>query len=325
MANRNTNLGTTRYDVLQTRYAANYQSQLSFIADEILGEVVVDHESDKYAVFSAKGKYNKYDDVRAKGAPANLIDNLRVGDETYSCVERALKIEAFWQDMADESKIIMEKNRKTANLMDGLKIGKEFRASELVFGATNYDSNHKEAAPTKWDSDEWVSYNPRPFIKEKMRIIEKRIGRRPNLMVINSDVADGLLESPFIQAYLSSNVEKNIDEAVLQRFFGIDKVLIGRGSYNSANIEKDVVMTDMWTDNVLICWTQKAATVNDASFGKTFKWNGKFKATTQNRGIVGVRSWSNEETKTDYVEAEMNYIQKITFQDAAFLITDVLI
>jgi hypothetical protein len=123
---------------------------------------------------------------------------------------------------------------------------------------------------------------------------------------------------------MASTAVKNIDAVVLAGYFGVGKVLIGSAAYNTAKEGQTVSTSGMWGKHALICYTQPNATMEDPSFAKTFLWNGVGNAASQDRGIVGVRKWYDENTKTNYIESEINYDQKIVFEDAAYLLSDII-
>ena len=180
-------IGTIHYDKLLSDYAANYQSQrYKFIEDKILSTISVDKQTDKYAIFGARGKYDIADSRRAPGAEANEIDNLRVSDASYDCVEHSLKVKIKYQDVVNANKIIMEEKRKTANVMEALLLGKEKEIADLVFSQANF--THKSSPATKWDVNDWTDVNPRDEVDERKLEISNLIGIEPNTLVLNKTI-----------------------------------------------------------------------------------------------------------------------------------------
>lgn len=315
------NAGTIHYDKVLTNYAADYQPQeYKFINGLLLPTVPVAKQSDKYAKFSAEGRYDIKNSTRAKGTRSNKISTYFLSDDTYFCDEKSLSEDIYWQDIANAD-LNVEEKKKTYNVMAALMLEREYNVANLVFTAANYSAGATKsttACAAKWDIDEYSKTNPRTELNAYKRLIGQRIGVNPNVLVINETVADGLMDSPFLQNYLSSNVDKNIDEMVLARYFQVDRVLIGKAGYNTAKEGQTVTMGGLWGKHALLAYVNPSAGLSDSSFAKTFIWN------MEGRGTVGVRKWDIEDTKTTTVEAEMNYDNKIVFEDAAFLLTDII-
>jgi len=324
-----TKVGTIHYDALLSNYAADYMSQQNkFITKELLPAVIVNKQGDKYAKFSSKGLFDVKNDLRAKGTEAEMIDTLFMSSDSYYCDERALKEKIYLQDIINADAIVQEEKRKTFRLVNALLLSQEYRAASLVFTAANYSSTSKAtiAAADQWSLNDYATNDPQKQIRDYAYTICNRSGLTYSdlTVVISDETMNGLRRSPFIQNYMASTVAKNIDANVLAGYFGVGKVLIGAASYNTAKEGQTVSVSGMWGKNALICYTQAGATMEDPSFAKTFLWNGVGNAATQDRGIVGVRKWYDENTKTNYIESELNYDQKIVFEDVAYLLSEVI-
>lgn len=320
MANIISNAGTIHYDRILMNYAADYQPQeYKFINQFLLPSVPVIKQSDKYAMFSAKGRYNIKNSTRAKGTKSNKIETYFLSDDSFYCDEKSLSEDIFWQDIANAD-LQGEEKSKVRNVMAALKLEEEFNASALVFDAANYSSSSKVAvaAGNRWSEDDYQTNDPRKMIQDYKLTISNRIGIEPNTLVFNKTAANGLMRNPYIQAYMSANVDKDITTIVLAKYFDVDRVLIGSGAYNTAKEGQTISMSAIWGKNALLCYVKPDAGLTDPSFAKKFVWN------MPNRGLIGARKFDDEARKMTTVEAEINYDQKITFEASAILLTDVI-
>ena len=57
------------------------------------------------------------------------------------------------------------------------------------------------------------------------------------------------------------------------RVFQIDTAMVGNALYENANEAQAEAVTVVWPDNVLVCYAPDAPTIDDPSFGYSFRWS----------------------------------------------------
>lgn len=322
-----TKSGIIHYDKVLTNYAVDYSpQQYKFINDLVLPAVVVNKQTDLFRKYSITGKRDVKNSLRAKGVPSNKVDMFAFTHDTYTCPEYALHEEIYPQDLAN-SDILDEEKHKVYNIMEALLLQKEKNCSDLVFDEANYAGGSKvniSDANDRWDKDDYTTNDPREMIFEYKRTVSRRLGIEPNTLVINDETYDGLCRSAFLASWLGTTKDKNVDLADLAKFFKVARVIVGSSVYNSAKEGQTSNLATIWGKHALLAYINPSTRMDDASFGKTFVWNGADNPTTASRGTVGVRKWYDEDRKIYKIETEMNYVQKLVFQDAAFFIQNVI-
>lgn len=319
-----TKIGTIHYDKLLSKYAADYKSQTTkLIYNEIMASVPVEKQTDLYTVFESTGKFDIANDERGPGTAANFIDNLKVTAQTYFAKEKSLRGKVRDQDVNAAAPILMEQRRKTNNLMDSLLLNLEKRVADLVFDPANFTS-HTSVVADKWDLNDYMTNDPRIDVEPAIRLVSQTSGIRPNILVINEEVADGIMRSPFVTSVMPDDDFRIATQKTLAAFFKIAEVIVGEAVLNTANESQTKSLDTIWGKNCLLAYRNPSSGLDDPSFAKTFKWTGGGQRRSQNRGLVGVRVYPNDELKEDYVEVDMNYDNKITFLDSSFLLSAVI-
>ena len=102
-----------------------------FVADIVAPIVPVDKESDKYYVFTREETLRTFQDLRADGAEANVVD-MKFSKDTYFCEEYALKTHITVRTLKNADSALKLEMRKTKWLKNTLLLAREKRVAEML-------------------------------------------------------------------------------------------------------------------------------------------------------------------------------------------------
>lgn len=140
------------------------------------------------------------DDRRADGGGFNEIRD-EWGSRAYKLTTHGLLYPISSEKMAEaESEGINVASRATDLLMDETAIALEVEQATVAGTAANYASGHTAAlgANEKFDATGESAINPGTTLRAGNAVVRSRIGREPNVLVLDDAVFDALAENQFV-------------------------------------------------------------------------------------------------------------------------------
>ena len=176
-----------------------------------------------------------------------------------------------------------------------------------VAGTTNF---------TKWDD---ASSDPEQDIDTGKSTILKTTGFLPNTLVVGYDTHLALKRHPLVQDRFKYTSSDSITDAMLARFFELDRYLVAMASRNTA--EEDATDSNAFIagDNALLCYSAPRPGLKTPSAGYTFNWSG---LTGVNTNGVKIKRFRLERNASDRIEGEFAYDQKVTSADLGYFFSD---
>ena len=163
---------------------------------------------------------------------------------------------------------------------------------------------------TDWDDITSLIVTDVDNAKEKVRI---NCGLPANTMIISAAVLPWLKKNTDIKARLqyTNAITSDVIAGMLPSLFGIPKVLIAGGVYDSANEGQTMSLADVWSDNY--AWIGVTATTNSIAepcVGRTFLWS------DDSADNVTVEEYREEQTRSNIYRVRHHLVEKI--QDLYF-------
>ncbi|SCW56164.1 hypothetical protein SAMN02927924_01366 [Sphingobium faniae] len=188
---------------------------------------------------------------------------------------------------------------------------KEIQQAEVARNAASYAATNKDAlaGAEKWsdpDSD------PKAQVYDAKEVIRKRIGRRPNTLVLGGGLTSALGKHPLITAHFRPTNAAAISLAMLASYFDVESVVSGDAIYDQA----DGTTVDVWGGDAILAWVAPAGQrqMPLPSYGYTYQLQGH-PLVEQARFDADIRSWKNDcldEFSAELVGADAGFL----FQDA---------
>lgn len=254
---------------LLTQMAMGYTPQ-GIIADQLFPIVRVQKQLDAYAIFSRQEALTVESTVRAPGTEARKLTR-SVSSQTYFAKNYALKGEIVMEDRINMDAVYAAQmiGGRATYIMNKLMLDWDLRVGNLVNSTSNVGSS---AAP----SSSWSGAGaPLTNIWTAIDNVKYRTGYRPNELAFGPKAWDSFSRDTTVRnlifgvnnggGYPSIEQVKNV--------FQIQKALISQSLQNTGNEAQAESISTTWADNVLVAYIAPAPSVDDPSFGYTFRWS----------------------------------------------------
>lgn len=273
-------LNTTAFAVNPelTAVAVAYQNPASaLIADEVLPRVPTAKKF-KYTRYTVEQGYTVPETKVGRKSEPNMVD-FGGTDVTDECIDFGLddlipvdEIEAYNAMIKPSTGGPVSPEALSVMMLTGLvQLDREIRAANLVFGAANYSaSNQSTLSGTSQWSDQTNS-NPLNAILQALDVPLVR----PNTMVIGQQAWTMLRQHPkIIQAIgKSAQLGGNASLVEVAGLLELDKILVGRGFYNTARKGQTPTYARAWGKHCSLLHIDSLA----AQLGQpTFGWTAQF-------------------------------------------------
>ncbi len=202
----------------------------------------------------------------------------------------------------------------------------EIRIAALAFSTSQTDIEGNSVG-TAAVSNAWSDINNGTPIADLKTAIDNfwdQAGYGPNVILMN----DELMRSLKLSAEVTDRLKfsgfddpKQIDGRTLQAYFaesGIERVLVGKGRYNSGNEGADVTMTKIWsTDNCLLARVSNSMDLRDPSYMRTFFW------TADGAGEGGtIEQYPWEPSRGDVIRCRIDCHEKFLYAKLGYILTN---
>jgi|GEM_PF-3419278 len=240
---------TPRPDLQRAMQQVLTQGTDEFIAPIVSPALPVNRKGDVFGVLGAEALLSMGDDRKAPRSKSARGDYELTTDQ-YACVSRS------WEEVVDDEEVsefgtAFNMERIATDRATGVILrGHEYRVAHQIFNETNFTPH---AAVADWDT--LASADPLVDVsagKVAMRII------KPNALIISYDTFLNLgLTDAVIERikHVDSNVKRGeISTGHLASYFGVERVLVGSGVYNSAPKGETAISANIWSnDYAMLC------------------------------------------------------------------------
>lgn len=242
--------------------------------------VSVDLPSGKYILHDQASVLRRDATPIAPGTPPGETD-FNWSQESYLCVEKGVR------NHCDPRKLEAAQAGGTAAALDRGRMGKVMNSllieREIDFATTFLSTNvwtantEQTGKSTNPSTNEFLQFNddesePLLVIAQQVDIVESKINRRPNTMIMGAEVATALKVHPDIKALLPDNGVRVVSDKFLSDAFEIPNVRVARASYNSAVKGQAVSMSRMVGKCIWIGYVAENPAMEEPSAGYTFSY-----------------------------------------------------
>ena len=170
------------------------QEQNRFIASQVFPSVNVSHLSNKYHIFSKDAYLRSEAGLRAPGSQSRTA-NFQLSTGTYSCEEYgvAMNVDDLVAANADAGLDILTSTTRYVTEQLLLKRDQVFAAAAFTTGVWTGSTSGSDITPsTLWSAS---GATPIKDIQTQQDAVESKTGRKPNVLVLGSDVYTALRDS----------------------------------------------------------------------------------------------------------------------------------
>jgi len=311
------------------------QDSEAFIANRLFLPLPTGDKSNTYVVYPA-GTFNRDSmELRAPG-DESAGTTYKHSDDTFNCEVWALHVDVADQKRANTDAPLNEDRDATQRLTEAAMIRRERDMIETFFktGVWTFEAHGSSSPSSAFDAadranDETRKWSdsasdPIPFIRKLRRAMQRKTGRRPNVLALGPDAWDTLLDHADIIARLDRGQTPGgpaiaMKDAVAA-LFELDDILVMEGVYNKARegVADDVDFINE-NDGLLVYRPQSAGLYTPAA-GYTFEWTGYLGSVENGIEISKIRAPLR---KADRIEAESAWDHKLIAADMGCYLHDI--
>lgn len=264
-------------DPILTTVARGYKNA-DLVHEQLFPIVQVDKEGLKVPVFG-KGIFATYDTLRAVAAKTNVLTREKIDMMSLTLDEHDLAAPVDYREQHES--LFNEQSKAVKRVVKGVQLTKERAAAALLLDKTLYQPDALKALT---GDSAWTGGKGDPIkdVEAAMETVRRRIGLRPNVMLMGSGVMSSLKFHPAFTSYLGSQERKKATVDVLKDAFEIPTIITGGAVQLADNDKKgpDAKLKDIWGDHLWLGYISPpgadgdSADENEPSFGYQFRLRG---------------------------------------------------
>lgn len=302
-------------DAALTDVAIAYiQDQTNFIASQAMPTKPVQHQTNKFFKF-VKDDWNR-DDAVKKRAPGEAAprSGMTLSNDSYSA-------DAWWTEVplsdmvrsnADPS---LPLDQAASRLVTQRMLIRKDRLFVTKFLATGIWGTDVVGATdfTKWDD---YASDPQKDIDTGKNVILKNTGFEPNKLTVAYNVHQALKRHPLIKDQIKYTTSESITEAIIAKFFEVDRYIVAKSVYSSSN-EGAASKTMAFTvgPHALLSYDDGTPSIMAPCAAAIFTWTG---LTGINAEGVAIDQYYDVKTKEDVVRGQFAFDMKVIGTDLGY-------
>lgn len=283
------------------------------IAQDLCPMVPVQHESDRYYVYS-RDQLSLPETARAAGAEANRA-SFSLSTATYNLEEHALKDFITDRARANADKALNLEVDATEHLTNLILMRQEVELAALVSTAGNWANTTSLTSTFAWSANTTLS-NPILFADSAASTVVQASGMLPNSCVINDPTYRAIKEHVSMVDRIKYTSAESIGEELIARLFGVGKLYVGRGIRNTGGegLADATANSWIWTDCAWFGYTEKTPGLKKPSALYNF--------TMKQGNPVKVLRWREDNIEADAVQVSKMFQQQVPMSAAGYLIVN---
>ena len=250
------------------------QEQNRFIASQVFPSVNVSHLSNKYHIFSKDAYLRSEAGLRAPGSRSRTA-NFQLSTGTYSCEEYgvAMNVDDLVAANADAGLDILTSTTRYVTEQLLLKRDQVFAAAAFTTSVWTGSTTGGDITPgTLWSAS---GGTPIKDIQTQQDAVESKTGRKPNVLVLGSDVYTALRDSDDILDRVKYSERGILTTDLMASIFGVDKVIVAAPIVNSGPEDGTASYGRVFdADDALLCYVPDAPGLMTPSAGYMFSFTG---------------------------------------------------
>lgn len=297
-------------DPILTEHARGY-TNADFVGEALFPTVEMPTRAAKRIEFD-RGSFRRRRTRRAPGAPIAALEFGHEGKAVNLHQEALSAVTPIeHQQEAAEVPGIDLQQVGVDTVLAVIAMEKEIQRAEAARNPVPYAASNKIAlaGDYKWSDPD---SNPKEQVFDAKEVIRKRIGRRPNTLVLAGGLNSALGKHPKLLDHYKYTNSSSITLAMMAAYFDVETVVSGDGIYDQA----DGATVDIWGGDAILAWVAPKGQrqMPLPSFGYTYQLRGH-PLVEPARWDGDIRSWKNDvldEFSAELVGADAGFL----FQNA---------
>lgn len=291
-----------------------------FVAMRAFGIATVNKRMGEYPKFKIEDLYRNSLRKRAVGSQyAETSTDLEMG--RFTCADYGVEEPIAYETMKEMGEGY--KQEIADKLMDSAYRNYEEIVCGFAFDKNNWNTM-TGADTTDFEANEFAKFTTTANVSELFRQLKSKVklecGRKPNSVLMTSDVMDALLENAFIRDLIATNRDQIIDETFLAKALGLDNIYVTEAIVNKANLGgKD--MKYIAEGSLLLYWDGQAGRNNITApcAMKVVRLN---YGDTDSVSGVGIYEREDEARDVKILRVKQRFTPVQQYKEAGILLTD---
>lgn len=310
--------GNVHINALLGNIAVNYaQKAKNFISTQVFPTVPVEHKSDNYTVYKKEDWLRDEAKERVPGSETAGGNYELDTTPEYNCKNFGYHKDVD-DDTRDNADNPLNPDKDATNFVTQKMLIKRERLWASAFlktGIWGTDLSGVTGSPSGNQFKRWDQASGATLLKnveDWKELISSVTGYDPNVMVIAPDIMPTLKTHPEIKDQIKYTMKGIVTTDLLAELFGVEKVLIPKGIFNSAKKGGTASYGRIVSKSILLCYATDAPSIEEPSAGYNFAWKGR----TGNSNIgTRIKKYRMENLDSDRVEAEMSIDFRVVASD----------
>jgi hypothetical protein len=314
------NINSVHIDAILTNISVAYlQNQDNFIADKVFPVIPVDKKSNKYFTYTKNDWFRDEAQRRAPGTEsAGGGYNLSTG--TYSCDVFAFHKDVDDQTLANADTPLNPLREATEFVTRRLMLRRELQWVSDFFATSVWGTDVTGVAgtPTAGQTKQWSDYtssDPISDIENAKSGILSATGMEGNTLVLGYDVFKSLKNHPDLVDRIKYTSSQTITTDMLAAMFDIPRVIVAKAVKATNNEGATEAYSFAHGKKALLCHVAPQPGLLTPSAGYSFSWTG---VSGGLGATIGTSQFRMESIKSDRVEAEMAFDNKVIGSDLGY-------
>jgi len=309
------------------------QAQTDFVADRVFPLVPVSKQSDLYYVYDSSFWFRSEMQKRAPGTESAGSD-YKVSTASYLCDVYALHKDISDQVRANEDSPLNSDRDATEWLMQQAMLKREidFASTYMAGGVWTFEADGVASSataagsfdPTDASNNDKLHWSdaastPVEDIRQAKRFIKTKTGMNANTLTLSQTVYDALVDHPDIVDRIkygqTSGGPAVAGREALAAIFEVDRVLISSAVQNTAEEGATAANSFIVGKHALLSYVAPRPSIMVPSAGYTFSWRGLLGGS---EGAFQISKFRMDPLKSDRIEGEMAYDQKLVSADCGY-------
>jgi hypothetical protein len=256
-------------DEVLTEISIRYKNPL-YIADEVFPIVFVAKQTDKIRIYTKS--YWFRDEARVRGPGEEVF---RSGYELDTSTTYYCQGYAIGKDIPDEIRRNADEGidldrEATEWVTDRLQMRRERQFVSEFFRTGVWATDVTLSGTSQWS--DYAESTPIVDIRQAKEIILEATGIEPNTLVLGYQVYNKLLDHPAFTERIKYTQTGIVTADLIARVVDIDRVLVARNIYETAQEGAPSSMAFNWGKHALILYVPPRPSILEPAAGYTFVW-----------------------------------------------------
>lgn len=239
-----------------------------FIADQVLPEIPVGKQSDKYYIIERGEFQRRLNTLRAPRTKAERV-NFTVSSDSFFADNYALAGENAMEEINNADNPIRLRENTVLLVQHGLRLDQEFRTANLLTSISNVGSGATLAGAAKWSD---ANSDPVGDVSTGHAFIRSRTGLVANIGIIDWDTIQIVRRHPALLDMFKFTSGGELTNDQLREVFKLDRILVGKAVVENALEGGTSSMTNVWGNNMVLAHIGPATGLQSQTLAGRFRW-----------------------------------------------------